>query len=96
MKAKVLTRGDNGSKSCKVDGVSVGDCSSVNVGDILNNPIVKVVARGGGSGCEINGVSVGDCSTINIGDIANDLKAKVASRGEGESCKINGISVLVS
>lgn len=93
--AKVLSRGEG--SGCEINGISVGDCSTVNVWDILNNPVVKVLPRGGESGpnCEINGISVGDCSTVNVGDVANDLKAKVV-RGESEtqSCKINGISVL--
>lgn len=63
-KAKVLSRGAE--KGCKINGVSVGDCSTVKIGDIANDLHAKVLSRGEGESksCEIKGVSVLVCLFI--------------------------------
>lgn len=69
-----------GGKGCSINGVSVGDCTTVTVGDILNNDKVGVLSRGEGEdkSCEIHGISIlVSCSTIDafISDLVQDCSS---------------------
>lgn len=57
-KVKVARGGDQGT-SCLINGISIGDCSNVNVGDILNGGHAN--AAGGSQdnqSCDISGISI--------------------------------------
>ena len=97
--ASPLTKRHDGGGSvtedgCLINGISVGDCSSIGLTNILNDLGVNILRRDGSfgkrsteKGCLINGISILDCSNIDVGNILNgDILHLLSRREWDEDC----------
>ncbi|ORX37995.1 hypothetical protein BD324DRAFT_624098 [Kockovaella imperatae] len=109
MAAPFVERGDSqcGPNTCIINGVSVLDCSTVNIASlVVGDTFQPCSGCDNGQTCVVNGLGVLDCSNINIASILNELGLGGSGGGllggllkrdeieeRGNTCYINGISV---